>query len=73
MLCEKAEKGWKSFDLEGKALTAQLLYRTGNQEAARRIVNSLFGYATITDEEIWWQIYVQTEIPSETYDYIHFL
>lgn len=55
MLCEKAEKGWKSFDLEGKALTAQLLYRTGNQEAARRIVNSLLGYATITDEEIWWQ------------------
>ncbi len=55
MLCEKAEKGWKSLDLEGKALTAQLLYRIGNQEVARRIVNSLVGYATVTDEGIWWQ------------------
>lgn len=52
---KKQEKGWKSLDLEGKALTAQLLYRIGNQEVARRIVNSLVGYATVTDEGIWWQ------------------
>lgn len=54
LLYDRATRNWRQAGLVGKALTARLLFDSGQEEEAHRIVASLIGYSTSHDGATTW-------------------